>query len=136
MAVTRPCYNKAVAVTYLLGQEVAIMIAQLGEYVGHLDSDRDTDYLLIKEWIRSILQKIEEYYAIAHHKGGMVTWTGRDILPAVDEAKHQATDLMYRARAGINEALGAVTAKILELNPREARARAVKMETDENDADE
>ena len=135
MAVTRPCYNKAVAVTYLLGQEVAIMIAQLGEYVGHLDSDRDTDYLLIKEWIRSILQKIEEYYAIAiavaHHKAGMVGWTGRDILPAVDKASNilEATDLMHGARAGINEALEAVTAKILELNPREARARAVKMET-------
>ena len=133
MAITRSYYNKAVAASYLLGHKVAIMIAQLGEYVGHRDTDRDTDCLLIKEWIRSILEKIEEYYAIAiaHHKGGMVTWTGRDILPSVDKAKHQATELMYGERDGINEALEAVTAKILELDPREARARAraVKMET-------
>ena len=61
MAVTRSYYNKAVAASYLLGHKVAIMIAQLGEYVGHRDTDRDTDCLLIKEWIRSILEKIEEY---------------------------------------------------------------------------
>ena len=42
---------------------------------------------------------------------------------------------MYGARAGINEALEAVRAKILELRTKEEETEAVKMETDENDAD-
>ena len=139
MAVTRS-YNNAVAATQRLGQEVARMITQLGEYVKGLVTSRDPDWMgRIKEWIRWILEKMRELYqrmryAITH-PNETVTATKAEILGAVDTAKHQATDLMYGARAGINEALEAVRAKILELRMKEEETEAVKMETDENDAD-
>ena len=140
MAVTRS-FNSAVAATHRLGQEVARMITQLGEYVKGLVTSRDPDWMgRIKEWIRWILQKMTELYqkmryAIAH-PNETVTATKAEILRAVDTAKHQLTDLMYGARAAINEALETVRAKILELRMKEEETEAVKMETDENDADD
>ena len=140
MAVTRS-YNNAVAAAQHLGQEVARMITQLGEYVKGLVTSRDPDWMgRIKEWIRWILQKMTELYqrmryAIAH-PNETVTSTKAEILRAVDTAKHQLTDLMYGVRAAINEALETVRAKILELRMKEEETEAVKMETDENDTDD
>ena len=140
MVVTRSINNAAVANTQRLGQEVVRMITQLGEYVKGLVTSRDPDWMgRIKEWIRWILEKMRELYqrmryAITH-PNETVTATKAEIVWAVDRAKHQAMDLMYGARAGINEALETVRAKILELRTKEEDTEAVKMETDENDAD-
>ena len=140
MAVTRS-YNNAVAATQRLGQEVARMITQLGEYVKGLVTSQDPDWMgRIKDWIRWILEKMRELcqrmrHAITH-PNETVTATKSEILKAVDMAKHRATDLMYGARAGINEALEAVRAKILELKMKEEETEAVKMEIDKNDAND
>ena len=140
MAVTRS-YNNAVAATQRLGQEVARMITQLGEYVKGLVTSQDPDWMgRIKDWIRWILEKMRELcqrmrHAITH-PNETVTATKSEILKAVDMAKHRATDLMYGARAGINEALEAVRAKILELRVEEEETEAVKMEIDKNDAND
>ena len=140
MAVTRS-YNNAVAATQRLGQEVARMITQLGEYVKGLVASQDPDWMdRIKDWISWILEKMRELcqrmrHAITH-PNETVTATKSEILKAVDMAKHRATDLMYGARAGINEALEAVRAKILELRVEEEETEAVKMEIDKNDAND
>ena len=137
-------YKKTVATVQRLGQEVASMIGQLGDYLKGLVTSQDPDWMgRVKEFIRWILEKMMEFYhrirySLANYKGKGLTKASssarEEILKAVETTKQWATDLMYGVRASIYEVLEAVKAKILELKTKEEAVK--EEETDEYDAEE
>ena len=140
--------NKAVATLQRLGQEVAGMIGQLGDYLKGLVTSQDPDWMgRIKGWIRWILEKMREFYqrmvlAIGCKRSSLANSSEimeasssakEEILKAVETAKHWATNLMYGVRASIYEALEAVKAKIWELTKEEETEEVKEEEADEYD---
>ena len=132
-----------VATVQRLGQEVASMIGQLGDYLKGLVTSQDPDWMgRIKEMIRWILEKMREFYHRMQYSlansSEMITKASssgkEEILKAVETTKHRATDLMYGVRASIYEALEAVKAKILELRIKEETVK--EEETNEYDAED